>query len=140
MAITDAGNATFADVVVIWARNLESKQVNAFVVKKGTPGFETTKIQNKIALRWVLYHFCNPWFLIVWHTRTGHLRRPFHFFVLLLCFLVAVKGEGTYNETERSDDAVTSWWLLCAGVFRMQVCLLPHLSRLTSHGLLCLRS
>lgn len=47
------GNATFADVVVIWARNLETKQVNAFVVKKGTPGFETTKIQNKIALRCV---------------------------------------------------------------------------------------
>ena len=26
-------------------------QVNAFVVKKGTPGFETRKIENKISLR-----------------------------------------------------------------------------------------
>lgn len=48
-----AGNATFADVVVIWARNLDTKQVNAFVVKKGIPGFTTTKIENKISLRCV---------------------------------------------------------------------------------------
>ena len=47
------GNATFADWVVIWARNNETNQVNAFVVKKGTKGFKTTKIENKIALRCV---------------------------------------------------------------------------------------
>ncbi len=46
-----AGNATFADVVIIWARNADTKKVNAFVVKKGTPGFTTSKIENKIALR-----------------------------------------------------------------------------------------
>jgi alkylation response protein AidB-like acyl-CoA dehydrogenase len=45
------GNATFAEVVVIWARSSVSGQVNAFVVRKGTPGFRTTKIENKIALR-----------------------------------------------------------------------------------------
>lgn len=45
------GNATFADVVVVWARNLESKEINAFIVRKGTKGFRTTKIENKIALR-----------------------------------------------------------------------------------------
>lgn len=42
-----------ADYVVIWARNTETKQINAFVVKKGTPGFRTSKIENKIALRCV---------------------------------------------------------------------------------------
>ena len=47
------GNATFADVVVVWARNLNTKQINAFVVRKGTQGFVTTKIENKIALRCV---------------------------------------------------------------------------------------
>ena len=47
------GNATFADYVVIWARNNETHQVNAFVVKKGTKGFKTSKIENKIALRCV---------------------------------------------------------------------------------------
>ena len=47
------GNATFADWVVIWARNNETNQVNAFVVKKGTKGFKTSKIENKIALRCV---------------------------------------------------------------------------------------
>lgn len=47
------GNATFADWVVIWARNNETSQVNAFVVKKGTKGFKTSKIENKIALRCV---------------------------------------------------------------------------------------
>ena len=46
------GNGTFAEVVVIWARSSVSGQVNAFVVRKGTPGFSTTKIQNKIALRY----------------------------------------------------------------------------------------
>jgi len=47
------GNATFADWVVIWARNNETNQVNAFVVKKGSKGFKTSKIENKIALRCV---------------------------------------------------------------------------------------
>ena len=47
------GNATFAEVVVVWARNLSTKQINAFVVRKGTPGFKTSKIENKIALRCV---------------------------------------------------------------------------------------
>ncbi|CAD7699673.1 unnamed protein product [Ostreobium quekettii] len=47
------GNATFADVAVIWARNAESGQVNAFLVRKGTPGYHTKKIENKIALRCV---------------------------------------------------------------------------------------
>lgn len=47
------GNGTWADVVVVWARNSESGEVNCFIVKKGTPGFKATKIENKIALRCV---------------------------------------------------------------------------------------
>jgi glutaryl-CoA dehydrogenase len=45
------GNATFADLVVIWARDVETQQVLGFVVEKGTPGFTATKIKNKMALR-----------------------------------------------------------------------------------------
>jgi glutaryl-CoA dehydrogenase len=45
------GNATFADVVVVWARDVETKQVLGFVVEKGTPGFTATKIEDKMALR-----------------------------------------------------------------------------------------
>ncbi len=45
------GNATFADYVIIWARSLEDDQVKGFVVEKGTPGFETSKQTDKIALR-----------------------------------------------------------------------------------------
>jgi|SRR6201991_1264557 len=45
------GNATFADVVVIWARDEADDQVKGFLVEKGTPGFKPTKMQNKIALR-----------------------------------------------------------------------------------------
>jgi glutaryl-CoA dehydrogenase len=45
------GNATFADYVVIWARSLEDGQVKGFVVEKGTPGFEPSKMRDKIALR-----------------------------------------------------------------------------------------
>jgi glutaryl-CoA dehydrogenase len=45
------GNATFADYIIIWARDLSDNQVKGFVVEKGTPGLSTTKIKDKIALR-----------------------------------------------------------------------------------------
>lgn len=45
------GNATFADLIVVWARNTEDGQVNGFVVEQGTPGLHATPIENKIALR-----------------------------------------------------------------------------------------
>ncbi|MFJ2261703.1 acyl-CoA dehydrogenase family protein [Streptomyces sp. NPDC087844] len=45
------GNATFADHVVVWARDLADDQVKGFVVGGGTPGFVTEKIENKISLR-----------------------------------------------------------------------------------------
>ncbi|HEX6288281.1 MAG TPA: acyl-CoA dehydrogenase family protein [Herpetosiphonaceae bacterium] len=48
------GNATFADVTVIWARNDETGQVNGFLVEKDTPGFEAKVIEGKIAKRAVL--------------------------------------------------------------------------------------
>src|SRR6201999_2490596 len=45
------GNATFADLVVIWARDAASNHVLGFVVEKDTPGFSATKIERKMALR-----------------------------------------------------------------------------------------
>jgi glutaryl-CoA dehydrogenase len=45
------GNATFADLIVIWAKDTEDGQVKGFVVKQGTPGFSTQKLEDKIALR-----------------------------------------------------------------------------------------
>jgi glutaryl-CoA dehydrogenase len=45
------GNATFADVTVIWARDLADNQVKGFLVEKGTPGFKPEKLKDKIALR-----------------------------------------------------------------------------------------
>ncbi len=47
------GNATFADVTIIWARDEASDQVKGFLVRKGNPGFKTEKIENKMALRTV---------------------------------------------------------------------------------------
>jgi glutaryl-CoA dehydrogenase len=47
------GNATFADLTVVWARDEADGQVKGFVVHRDTPGFTTTKIENKIALRTV---------------------------------------------------------------------------------------
>src|SRR6266436_737605 len=41
------GNATFADYVIIWARDVEDGQVKGFVVEKGMPGFSTTKMRDK---------------------------------------------------------------------------------------------
>lgn len=45
------GNATFADLVVIWARDEDDGQVKGFVVEKDTPGMTCTKQEDKIALR-----------------------------------------------------------------------------------------
>lgn len=45
------GNATFADLTIIWARDEADGQVKGFVVEKGAPGFHTEKLEDKIALR-----------------------------------------------------------------------------------------
>jgi glutaryl-CoA dehydrogenase len=45
------GNGTFADLIVVWARDEEDGQVKGFVVDKENPGFAASKIENKIALR-----------------------------------------------------------------------------------------
>ncbi|GJN05729.1 hypothetical protein PR202_ga23389 [Eleusine coracana subsp. coracana] len=47
------GNSTFADVLVVLARNADTKQLNGFIVRKGAPGLKATKIENKIGLRMV---------------------------------------------------------------------------------------
>ncbi|KAL9242596.1 hypothetical protein vseg_016582 [Gypsophila vaccaria] len=47
------GNSTFADVLVIFARNSATNQINGFIVKKGAAGLTSTKIANKIGLRMV---------------------------------------------------------------------------------------
>ena len=45
------GNATFADYIIIWARDAGDGQVKGFVVEKGSAGLSTTKMKDKIALR-----------------------------------------------------------------------------------------
>lgn len=45
------GNATFADLVIIWARDLDDGNVKGFVVEKNNPGFKAEKIKGKMALR-----------------------------------------------------------------------------------------
>ncbi|MGA6162660.1 acyl-CoA dehydrogenase family protein [Amycolatopsis magusensis] len=45
------GNATFADYVVVWARDLDDNHVKGFVVERGTPGFTPVKIEGKTAFR-----------------------------------------------------------------------------------------
>lgn len=48
------GNATFADYIIVWARNEdEGGKIQAFVVEKGSKGLSTRKIENKYALRMV---------------------------------------------------------------------------------------
>jgi glutaryl-CoA dehydrogenase len=47
------GNATFADLTIVWAADREDGGVHGFVVPAGTPGFTATKIENKMALRTV---------------------------------------------------------------------------------------
>ena len=45
------GNATFADVIVIWAKDEKDQHVKGFLVKKDTPGLTVEKIEDKMALR-----------------------------------------------------------------------------------------
>jgi len=45
------GNAPFADVTVIWARDVADGEVKGFLVRKGIPGFAVEKIKGKMALR-----------------------------------------------------------------------------------------
>ncbi|MGV0924868.1 acyl-CoA dehydrogenase family protein [Empedobacter tilapiae] len=45
------GNATFADLVIIWARDIDDGEVKGFIVEKDNPGFSVEKIKGKMALR-----------------------------------------------------------------------------------------
>ncbi|WP_326943103.1 acyl-CoA dehydrogenase family protein [Amycolatopsis sp. NBC_01307] len=45
------GNATFADYIVVWARDVDDNHVKGFVVEKDMPGFVAEKIEGKIAFR-----------------------------------------------------------------------------------------
>lgn len=46
-----SGNATIADVNVIWARDVADNQVKGFLVEMGTPGYVVEKLHGKIAKR-----------------------------------------------------------------------------------------
>ena len=45
------GNAAFADLIIIWARDEADGEVKGFVVEQGTDGMTFTKQEDKIALR-----------------------------------------------------------------------------------------
>lgn len=48
------GNATMADVTIIWARDEETNGVTGFLVEKNTPGFSASVIEGKVSKRAVL--------------------------------------------------------------------------------------
>lgn len=45
------GNATFSDLTIIWARDVDDGHVKGFIVEKHFPGFRAEKIKGKMALR-----------------------------------------------------------------------------------------
>ena len=45
------GNGTFADFVLVWARDTADLQIKGFIVDTTSAGFSAVKIENKIALR-----------------------------------------------------------------------------------------
>ncbi|WP_297336246.1 acyl-CoA dehydrogenase family protein [Algoriphagus sp.] len=47
------GNATFSDMTIIWARDLDDQQVKGFIVRKENSGFKAEKMEDKMALRTV---------------------------------------------------------------------------------------
>ena len=49
------GNATFADYIIVWARNVdEGGKIQGFIVEKGSKGLSTSKIENKYSIRMVI--------------------------------------------------------------------------------------
>jgi glutaryl-CoA dehydrogenase len=45
------GNGSFADLVIIWAQDVDTQRVLGFVVERGTDGFSAVDLEDKIALR-----------------------------------------------------------------------------------------
>lgn len=45
------GNAPFADVNIVFARDVSDNQVKGFIVERGSPGYHVEKLEGKIALR-----------------------------------------------------------------------------------------
>lgn len=45
------GNATFSDITIIWAKDVDDNQVKGFIVPTSTAGYTATKIENKQSLR-----------------------------------------------------------------------------------------
>ena len=46
------GNATWSDLTIVWAKDVDDGQVKGFIVEnKKTPGFKTEKIEGKLGLR-----------------------------------------------------------------------------------------
>jgi glutaryl-CoA dehydrogenase len=45
------GNAPQADVIIIWARDVDDQQVKGFLVRKGNAGLHVKKMEDKMALR-----------------------------------------------------------------------------------------
>jgi glutaryl-CoA dehydrogenase len=45
------GNGSFADLVIIWAQDVDTKRVLGFVVEQGTEGMSAVDLEDKIALR-----------------------------------------------------------------------------------------
>jgi glutaryl-CoA dehydrogenase len=45
------GNGSFADLVIVWARDADTDRVLGFVVEQGTPGYTAVDLEDKIALR-----------------------------------------------------------------------------------------
>ncbi len=45
------GNGIIADVVVVWVRDTDDGQVKAFLVEKGTRGYDARRIDGKVSLR-----------------------------------------------------------------------------------------
>lgn len=47
------GNSTFADILIVFARNTITNQINGFIVRKGAPELRVAKMENKIGLKCV---------------------------------------------------------------------------------------
>ncbi len=47
------GNATFSDITIVWAEDVDTGDTKGFIVEKDNPGFKAEKMEDKMALRTV---------------------------------------------------------------------------------------
>jgi len=125
------------DMVVVWAKNQDSKKAEPFFVAKGTPGVETEVMKNKLALRTV--QNCNIKYKDVFIPGENKLPRADQGFAsinellgnsrVLVAWVTVGVAVGVYDNTIRYINGRTQFGVKISSFQLMQ----EKLSRMMGH-------